>query len=294
MRLLTVLTCAAYFFASCTRENIDPSPTPPERILSRTVQTHPASGGIMRIAHYNSFGLVTNDTIFHANTGEIGMVHTNAYNSKGKRTRWENIIPVLYGNGVYWALSDFYQDDTLPTVTYRYLKGNQVARIAHSYNASLQLVQDSTYHTPNYGTYTYLTDYTYDVSGRLSSSLDLNNARDTTAYSTYQYSTNRMEKTTLTINHDLFIRGTSLTVTEFNPAGKVISEKVYGGQPYVLTSETNYTYDALGSLLKKTISNSGAAVEEERYTNSPIDGKPEKMEKYSGNQLAYTVTYFYQ
>jgi hypothetical protein len=279
--------------SACTRETIDPTPTPPDPILKRTVQTNTA-GAVMRVSHYNEFGLVSFDTIFNTGTTDAGMTYANTYNSKGKRIRMENKIPVLLSTGYYWALSDFYQDDTLPTITYRYLKGNQVAKIMHLYNSSLQLIQDSTYHTPNYGTYTYLTNYEYDLSGRLASSTDLNDTRDTTSYSTYQYAPNHVEKSTLTINHDLSMRGYSQTVTQFNAAGKIMSEKKYSGQPYALGTQIDYTYDGMGSLLKKTTTPIGSIVQEERYTNNSITGKPQKMEMYAGNQLAHTVIYYYQ
>jgi YD repeat-containing protein len=83
-------------------------------------------------------------------------------------------------------------------------------------------------------------------------------------------------------------------VTEFNAAGKILSEKKYGGQPLVLGTQINYTYDALGSLLKKTTTPVGSSVQEERYTNNSVTGKPEKMEMYSGNVLAHTVVYYYE
>jgi hypothetical protein len=289
-----MLVCSIILlFISCSREEINPVENPVEPRLIRTVQTN-TSDGIMRVSHYNELGFVAFDTIFNTGTSVAGMTYLNLYNAKGRRTRMENTIPMLYTTGYYWAWSDEYQNDTLPTITYRYLKGNQVAKIMHLYNASLQLIKDSTYHTPNYGTFTYLTNYTYDASGRLASSTDLNDLRDTTSYSTYQYAPNRIEKTTLTINHDLSIRGYSLMVTEFNAAGKIISEKKYGGPPYVLVTQTDYTYDAMGSLLKKTTSPVGANVQEERYSNNSTTGKPEKMELYVANVLAHTVTYYYQ
>jgi hypothetical protein len=247
----------------------------------------------MRVAYYNELELITVDTSFQTGTRNPGMIDVNTYNSKGKRIRWENTIPLLYTGGFYWALQDQYLDDTLPTATYRYLKGNQVARIAHLYNAARQLIMDSTYHTPNYGTFTYLTKYWYDALGRLANSTDLNDTRDTTAYITYQYAPNTVEKSVTSFNYNPVSMGYSKIVTEYTAAGKILSEKKYNGQVPQLFSQTDYTYDAAGHLLTKTIASTGAALQEERYINSAT-GKPEKMEYYLGGQLAHVTTYYYE
>lgn len=276
--------------ASCTR-NID-APTPlSEPVLKRTIQRDTADR-IVKVAYYNEQGLVTVDTSFGG--GTIAAINTNTYNASGKRIRWENFLPVLYTSGFYWALQDHYQDDTIPTTTYRYLKGNQVAQITHFYNASRQLIMDSTWHTPNYGTYTYLTKYTYDGSGRLASSLDLNDNRDTTSYITYKYPANRVEKYMLKIDHTVGLRGNGLVVTEYSVSGKILAEKIYNVEPLQLYSQVEYTYDASDRLLKKTSMQNGAVTQEDRYFYNGTTGKTEKMEYYLGNQLRYVTTYYYE
>jgi hypothetical protein len=288
------ILCALYtvvMIFSCSRESIDVPKPQADPLLKRTVQID-ASGNVMRVAYYNEFELVSIDTSFAS--GAPGMINVSTYNAKGKRTRLETTIPILYTGGFYWAYQDYYQDDTLPIVHYRYLRGNQVARIAHFYNASRQLILDSTYHTPNYGTFTYLNKFEYDMSGRLSSSLDLNDTRDTTSYTTYQYALNKVEKTVINFNYSAF-KTYSKTVTEYTASGKILSEKGYSGEPFQFVTQTDYTYDGTGHLLKKTVlSMTGSAPQEERYFNNSISGKPEKMEYYLDNQLRYTVTYYYE
>jgi hypothetical protein len=278
--------------ASCSRDIDAPTPLA-EPVLKRTVQRDTA-GRIVKVSYYNEQGLVTIDTAFGGSSLPIAAINTNTYNSRGKRIRWENFLPILYTSGFYWALQDHYQDDTIPTVTYRYFKGNQVARITHSYNALRQLVLDSTWHTPNYGTFTYLTRYTYDANGRLSSSLDLNDNRDTTSYITYLYSANRVEKYILKIDYAVGTRGNGLVVTEYSASGKILSEKNYSVQPQQLYSQVDYTYDAADRLLKKTSIQNGVVTQEDRYYYSSTTGKAEKMEYYAGNQLRYVTTYYYE
>ncbi len=127
MRNIVAVVCAAILVFSCSRENIYPKPQA-DPLLKRTVQRD-VSGAIIRVSYYNEFELVTFDTTFLTGTQNAGMINVSTYNSKGKRLRLENTIPVLYTSGYYWAFQDQYQDDTLPTVSYRYLKGNQVAQI---------------------------------------------------------------------------------------------------------------------------------------------------------------------
>jgi hypothetical protein len=294
MRNTLFVLCTLLLIASCTR-NSDDVPTPPTLLLKRTVQRS-ALGNEMRVAYYNEQELVAFDTLFSTATRTPGMIYVYNYNSKGKRTRLDHFIPILYTAGYYWAFDDLYLNDTIPTINYRYLKGNQVAKIMHFYNASGKLIKDSTYHTPNYGTYTYLTHYTYDMSGRLASSLDLNDVRDTTNYTTYQYGPNWVEKSIMTINYlPQALRSYGQTITEYSPFG-ISSEKNYGGQPPAqqLMSEVSYTYDAAGRLLNKLTVSTSSPSQEERYFYDGTTGKLEKIQYYGNGQLSSVTTYYYE
>jgi hypothetical protein len=291
MRNKIYILSATILIASCTRD-YDP-PLPPDPVLKRTVQTD-TSGAITRIMYYNEFELVTFDSVFYTGTRNAGMINLYTYNVKGKLTRHEYLLPVIYTGGYYWAWQYSYQNDTLLTATHRYFKGNQVAHITHFHNASRQLIMDSTYHTPNYGIFTYLNKYAYDASGRLSSSLELNDTRDTVNYTTYQYAPNRIEQSVIHVEYNPVIKSNTKIVTEYNTAGKMVSEKQYGGQALQLVSQTDYLYDAANHLLKKTMSATGNPSQEDRYFNNPITGKHEKMEHYENNQLRYVITYYYE
>jgi hypothetical protein len=294
MRNILCVLCTVILISSCTRDIDIPKPLA-DPLLKRTVQTD-TLGAILRVAYYNEFELVTLDTTFLRGTRNPGMSNISTYNAKGKRTRLENTIQVLYTGGYYWAFQDHYLDDTLPTVSYRYLRGNQVAEITHFYNASRQLIKDSTYHTPNYGTFTYLTKYEYDASGRLSSSLDLNDKRDTSKYITYRYSPNTVEKFEKSFDYYIpyVLEGYSKIVTEYTASGKILSEKQYGGEIPRLITQIDYTYDAGGHLLKKTTIHPGSATQEERYTNNSTTGKPEKMQNFVGDVPGYITFYYYE
>lgn len=291
MRSLICLFFTVIFIASCTRED---GPQPAADVVLKYSITRDTANRITRVAHYNEFELVTFDTLYAAATGAVGMTYMNTYNSKGKRLRSENTIPILYTAGYYWAWQDQYQDDTLSLVTYRYLKGNQVADIRHFYNAERRLILDSTYHTPNYGTYTYLTRYTYDASGRLSSELDLNDTRDTTKYITYTYSGNKMERLTMSIDYIVPSRSFGRSVFEYNTSGKIVSEKNYNIQTSEVGSQVDYTYDAAGNLLKKISTSVSSQPIEERYTINAATGKKEKMEYFTNNILRSITTYYYE
>jgi YD repeat-containing protein len=195
--------------------------------------------------------------------------------------------------GPYWGWEYFFQDDTIPIVTERYLKGNRVARITHFYNAAGQRILDSTYHTPNYGTFTYLLKYTYDAQGRLSHTIDLNDLRDSTLYTTYQYSGNVVEKREKRFYYDPTFVQYRLTSTEYVQPGVIATEKVYTGETPNLATQTDYSYDAAGRLLKKTIMTVGVAPQEDRYFYNDF-GKVEKLEVYYGGQLRYVTTYYYE
>jgi hypothetical protein len=292
MRRMFYVFCAVVFMASCTREGMEPQPLLLP-VLKYTIQRDSAER-IMRASHYNEFKLVTFDTIYQAGTSNIGMTYMNTYNSKGKRLRSENFIPILYTGGFYWAWQDHYKDDTIPLVTYRYLKGNQVAEITHIYNGAGKLIIDSTYHTPNYGTFTYLSKYEYDANGRLSSALELNDTRDTTSYTTYQYSANKVEKLTMRIDYFIPMRSYGRNVTEYNASGKILSEKGYMVPGTEVYSQVDYTYDAAGNLLKKISTSVSSPSQEERYFINAGTGVTEKMEYYYDNKLRNITTYYYE
>jgi hypothetical protein len=292
MRKVLCMLCISLAFFSCSKENI-PAPQPQaEPLLKRTVVKN-SVGVINRISHYNEFELVTFDTIYQPGTAAIGMTYTYTYNSKGKQTFLENSIPILYTGGPYWAYRDEYKNDTVPTVSYRYLKGKQTSAITHFYNTIGQLVLDSTYHTPNYGTFTYLKKYEYDGSGRLSSTLDLNDSRDTTEYITYQYTLNRVESFRVSISYgsvNTYRYGKE--VKDYTPFGKILSEKMYDGQTLQLYFD--YTYDAGGRLLKKATLQNDSNSLEELYFNNILTGKLEKIEYYSNGQMTNVKTYYYE
>lgn len=284
----------AVVLVSCSRQNADlPQPQAGPQ-LKRMVRTN-ASDAVIQVTHYNEFELATFDTIFQTGTPIVGMTYISQYNAKGKRTRMENTIPILYTGGYYWAYQDYYQDDTLPTVTYRYLKGKQVAEITHFYNASKQLVLDSTYHTPNYGTYTYLNKFEYDAQGRLTREVELNDTRDTVYHIIYQYAPNRVEKWQKSFYYNPVFVSYGLIVSEYSSSGKILSEKGYDGQGGTqVLSQTDYTYDAAGNLLKKARILPAASATEERYFNNSTTGKPDKMEFYQNGQLIYIYHYYYE
>ena len=293
MRKTWCIVCAMVIL-SCTKEVTD-GPAPQSLpLLKRTVQTD-TSGAVMRVTHYNEFELVTFDTAYDSKTHNVGLYYINEYNAKGKRIKQQYFLPILYTGGSYWEWHYHYQNDTLPDYTYRYFRGNQVAHNTYFYNAARQLVMDSTYHTPNYGTYTYLSKFTYDAAGRIASSLNLNEVRDTTAYITYQYTPNKVEKTTMNIMYtpQPYITN-GITTTEYTSNGKILLEKGINPDLPQHFTQTAYTYDGSGNLLKKITTSSGAAPAEERYFNNSTTGKPEKMEYYLDNRLIYVVTYFYE
>jgi hypothetical protein len=293
MRITPLVLFTVLLISSCSRNAGDLPAPAAELHLKRTVQRDP-SGAELRVGYYNEQELIAFDTAFQRGGRVPGLIYVYTYNSKGKRTRLDYFIPFLYSAGFYWRYDDIYLNDTIPTVYNRYLKGNQVAKVMHIYNASGQLIKDSTYHTPNYGTYTYLSHYTYDMAGRLASSLDLNDVRDTTNYTTYQYGPNWVEKTIMTINYNPVFRSYGQTVTEYTPSGKISSEKNYGGQPLQLSSEVSYTYDVAGRLLSKITVPVGSATKEERYFYDNTTGKLEKIQYYGGGQLGSVTTYYYE
>jgi hypothetical protein len=291
MRNKKYLLYAVILIASCSRKNIDIPQNQAAPLLKRIVQTD-TSGAIMRVSYFNDFEMIARDTVFKPGTNEPGAINIFTYNAKAKLTRWEYFIPILYTGGYYWAWDYYYQHDTIPTETYRYLKGNQVAHITNFYNGLQQLIMDSTYHTPNYGTFTYLKKYGYDMAGRIISSLELNDTRDTVAYITYKYAPNIVEQSEIDFSYNPLYKSYLQTISEYTASGKILSEKKYGGQVPVLSSQTDYIYDSAGNLLKKNTTQ-GSFLQEEWFFYNSITGKPEKKEFYVNNRLSFISTYFY-
>jgi YD repeat-containing protein len=283
--------CAVVLIASCRKNDVD-IPKQQAPLLKRTVETN-SSGVITRIAYYNEFEQIALDTIFMSGTRNPGMTWNNTYNSKGKLTRSENHYQVIYTAGYYWAYSHEYLNDTFPTVSYRFLKGNQVAKITHIYNSSKQLVMDSTYHTPNYGIFSYLRKFEYDALGRMKSILDLDYKRDSTRYIVYQYFPNKIESASKALDPLFSNYGTwGIGVREFNAAGQIISDKGFVDPVTVAGENVDFTYDATGRLLKKINYNGSTTTEERYYYNS--FGRIDKVERYYNNILSYTTTYYYE
>jgi antitoxin component YwqK of YwqJK toxin-antitoxin module len=289
-------------------DNIRGQQTDP--VLIRKVDRD-SSGRLIHVTNYNSFGIVS-DTIYSSVSGAIITIDSMEYNSKGKLISWNHYWPPVYKGGYFNRREFQYESDTLLKVFDSYgMRGNLSIRTRHFYNSSgLPLVDSS----QNFltGTSAVLL-YEYDDQRRILSRITLSSNGDTLNAYRYHYTSNttEMEVTDFSVPSQKTV---GKTITEYSPDGKMVSEKNYLFNQF--TGGTDYTYDVAGRLIKKQVTNSSGTSEESYtydsngwlvrvnfdsnnrlinvYTNNPLSGKPEKMERYYDGKITGVTTYYYQ
>jgi hypothetical protein len=289
---LTIFTTALIVLLfSCRRDEIDSPQQQDEPKLRRTVVKDSADK-IIRIVTYSKRDQLDTDSVFQ--NGSLIAWTLNEYNSKGKRTKSTLWAPVFNPSGHHWMDISEYKDDTLLIISRHFLRDNQTLLTKHFYNASKQLILDSNYHTAVGSPVStpYIRAYTYDAQGRLLTNTRLNELNDSVNQSSYQYFTNRTEMISTNWSYNPNGRWSSLFVTEYTATGKVLSEKTFSPLTQ-LSSQTDYTYDVSGNLIK-TVTTNLSNTWENRYTNNAITGKPEKMHSYYQNRLSSTTFYYYE
>jgi hypothetical protein len=279
---------------SCRHDAVD-SPRPQNIPKLKRIVAKDSTGRITATTTYNDRELVVADSAFSSN-GTPTVWTAWEYNSKGKRTKYTMWVPSITSPGYHWMDVDEYRDDTIP-VTYRhYLHGSQTLLTKHIYNASNQLVLDSNFHTaitpPASSIYKWT--YTYDAQGRLLTHTRFNDLNDSVSQSTYSYATNHKEVMSIGFQYNPYSRSSSLTVTDYSPSGRILSEKTYTGLNQ-LFSQTDYayTFDANNNLLKTVKTDISGNTWESRFTNNSF-GKPDIEERFYRNKPAATIYYYYE
>jgi hypothetical protein len=278
---------------SCRRDAIDSPKPQADPKLKRTV-TKDAAGKIIHTTNYNGLGSAITDTGF---SNGIHWVWTlNEYNNKGKRTKSTLWSPTFNPSGHHWMDTDEYLDDTLSIISKHYLRDNLTLLTKHFYNASKLLVLDSNYHTAVGATTStvYTRRFSYDGERRLLTTTRVAANSDTVTHVTYQYTNSSLHSEVLTTGYSydpVFSSSSSLVVTDYNTAGKILSEKTYSPVNQ-LSSQTDNYYDTNGNLVR-TVKTSPGNMWETRYTNNSA-GKPEKAEAYYQNTATTTTFYYYE
>jgi hypothetical protein len=278
---------------SCRRDAIDSPKPQADPKLKRTV-TKDSAGIITYTRQYNDREQIIFDTAFNKN-GTPSVWVANEYNNKGKQTKYLLTFPALTATGYHWMDIYEYKDDTVLVSYKHFLHGNQTFLTKYFYNTSGQYILDSNYHITFSGTIdkSYVRAYSYETQGRKKTETRLNEFSDSVSHIVYEYQNSPNHQEILKTSFGFNPRGSasSLTVTDFTSSGKILSEKTYAPINQ-LSSQTDYTYDGNGNLLKK-VATSSIGVSEEHYFNNPITGKPEKMESFNRNRPLNIFTTFY-
>lgn len=294
----SVLTLSAIvlsiFLFSCERDSID-SPRPQDVPRLKRIVTKDSAGRIASTRTFNQQELIIADSSFSL-TGVPTVWTAYEYNSKGKQIKYTLWAPSLTASGYHWMDVYEYKDDTIPVIYRHYLHGSQTLLTKHIYNASNQIVVDSNFHTaitPPAST-NYILTYSYDGQGRLLTDTRFNELNDSVTHHIYSYSTNRKEVVNIGFQYNPYYRGSSLTVTDYSPSGRVLSEKTYVQQNQ-LYSQTDYIYtlDANNNLAKTVKTDLSGNTWESRFTNNSY-GKPDKEERFYQNKPTGALYYYYE
>lgn len=196
--------------------------------------------------------------------------------------------PTITPNGYHWRYEFIYQD-TLLMRRNVYLKGQFTNYSTYTYSSSRKELTDSLF--GNAGTsFGNRRVSTYDLQDRLATYTAMNPGNDTTGHYFYQYGSRSRDEWYKAGNNTTEFTGR--TRIDYNPNGTVSGIKYYSPLSTLVT-QTNYTYDAAGHLLKE-VGLAGGNTTEAIYFLDPVYGVPQKAETYRNGQLQSRKTYFYK